>query len=67
MTDTPNGGALDLLYGADKIAEFMGVSRPTVYHLTETKRIPYFKMGAVICARRSRLTEALDQLEVSAA
>jgi excisionase family DNA binding protein len=57
----------DLLYGTIKIAEFLGIPRRAVEHLVETKRIPYFKMGKVVCARRSTLTEQMERLEACSA
>ena len=63
MTDTTMTQSPDLLYGAEKIAEFLGVTRPTVYHLTGTKKIPFFKIGKTTCARRSSLLAALEALE----
>ena len=62
MTDTTTGTP-DLLYGARAIATYLGVKTSVVYHLTETKRIPHFKVGAVVCARRSKLDAAFDDLE----
>jgi hypothetical protein len=61
MTDniTPQ----DLLYGIPKIAEFLGIKPRQAVHLIETKRITYFKMGKVVCARRSTLTEQMERLE----
>jgi excisionase family DNA binding protein len=53
----------DLLYGAAKIAEYLGVKRSVVYHLVETGKLPSFKVGAVVCARRSKLDAAIEQLE----
>ena len=50
----------DLLRGADKIAEFLfgnPSERRKVYHLAETSRLPVFRLGAVLCARRSVLLE----------
>jgi len=50
----------DLLRGADKIAEFLfghTRERRKVYHLAETSRLPVFRLGAVLCARRSVLLE----------
>lgn len=54
------GGTLagDILYGADGIAEFLYGDRKLrrkVYNLVETERLPHFRLGAVICARRSVL------------
>lgn len=50
--------ASDLLRGADKIAAFLfgeGAQRRKVYHLAETSRLPVFRLGSVLCARRSIL------------
>jgi excisionase family DNA binding protein len=57
----------DLLYGSRSIAEFLGIKPRAAEHLIEQKRIPYFKIGRTVCARRSRLMAALDELEGSAA
>lgn len=66
----PNGEALpstslaaDMLRGADAIACFLGLSRRQVYHLTETARLPVFKLGAVLCARRSSLLGWIEERE----
>ncbi len=50
----------DLLRGADKIAEFLfgtDTERRKVYHLASTSRLPVFKLGSVLCARRSVLLD----------
>lgn len=50
--------APDLLRGADQIAEFLfgdTAERRKVYHLAETSRLPVFRLGALLCARRSVL------------
>ena len=62
MTDTATTNA-DLLYGAHAIADFLGIKVRSAEHLIETKRIPYFKIGRTVCARRSRLIAALETLE----
>jgi hypothetical protein len=64
-TGPPAGITLadDLLTGADAIGEFLFGEDPgarrKVYHLTgEVKpedRLPVFKMGAILCARKSTL------------
>ncbi len=66
MTDTTNPTP-DLLYGVPAIAEFLGLKRDAVYHLVHTKRLPYFKVGKTVCARRSKLLAAFDQLEEQSA
>jgi hypothetical protein len=62
------GGPLagDILYGADGIAEFLYGDRKLrrkVYNLVETERLPHFRLGAVICARRSVLLDWIKSQE----
>jgi hypothetical protein len=48
----------DLLRGADAIAEYIfgaGASRRRVYYLAEASYLPVFRLGSVLCARRSVL------------
>jgi hypothetical protein len=48
----------DMLRGADEIAEFIFGNRShrrKVYYLAECTRIPVFRLGSVLCARRSVL------------
>jgi hypothetical protein len=48
----------DLLRGADQIAHFLfgdAGQRRKVYHLAETSRLPVFRLGSKLCARRSVL------------
>lgn len=48
----------DLLRGADEIATFIfgdRGSRRKVYYLAECTRLPVFRLGSVLCARRSVL------------
>jgi excisionase family DNA binding protein len=47
--------AHDMLRGADKIAEYLGMERRQIYHLSEKTRLPVFKIGATLCARKSTL------------
>jgi hypothetical protein len=56
----------DILYGADGIAEFLfgdTTQRRKVYNLVETCRLPHFRLGAAICARKSILLEWIHQQE----
>ena len=58
----------DVLYGADGIAEFLyGDSklRRKVYNLVENARLPHFRLGAVICARKSVLLKWIETQEVT--
>jgi hypothetical protein len=48
----------DLLRGADEIAKFIfgeRGNRRQVYYLAECSRLPVFRLGSVLCARRSVL------------
>jgi hypothetical protein len=54
----PNELADDILRGADQIAEFIfgeRGSRRKVYYLAECSRLPVFRLGSVLCARKSVL------------
>jgi hypothetical protein len=56
--DPSQGIADDLLRGADEIAEFIfgkRGGRRKIYYLAETSHLPVFRLGAVLCARRSVL------------
>ena len=55
---SPPDFAADLLRGADQIATFLFGSpedRRKVYHLAETSQLPVFRLGSVLCCRRSVL------------
>jgi hypothetical protein len=58
-TERPLELADDLLRGADEIAEFIfgegKNSRRKVYYLAECTKLPVFRLGSVLCARRSVL------------
>lgn len=56
--DAPIAG--DMLYGADAIATFLFGDRRhrrRVYNLVDQSRLPTFRIGANICARKSVLLE----------
>ena len=58
----------DLLHGADAIARFMfgdAKHRRKVYYLTgeATKGLPHFKMGSLICARKSTILNWIAEQE----
>jgi len=56
--DIPHELAGDLLRGADEIAEFIfgtRESRRKIYYLAECCRLPVFRLGSILCARRSVL------------
>jgi hypothetical protein len=58
--------ASDLLRGADEIAEFLFGDRKLrrrIYHLVATSKLPVFKLGSTICARRSVLLKWIRDQE----
>ena len=60
MTQHDPEFAQDLLHGAEEIGGFLWGSRNTkvrrrVYHLAATSNLPVFKLGSMLCARKSVL------------
>jgi hypothetical protein len=60
----------DLLRGADAIATFVFGSvkhrRKVYYYASDAKlRMPVFRIGAIICARKSTLLEWIEQQEAA--
>jgi hypothetical protein len=58
--------ASDLLRGADEIAKFLygdSAERRKVYHLAATSHLPVFKLGSMICARKSVLLKWIKDQE----
>ena len=65
--DAPSMGS-DLLRGADQIADFMFGTpdeRRKIYHLAETSKLPVFRLGALLCARKSTLLSWIEAQEIS--
>ena len=63
---TPNELADDILRGADEIAAFIfgeRGSRRKVYYLAECSRLPVFRLGSVLCARKSVLLQWISGQE----
>ncbi len=65
MTEHEEDFAKDMLRGADEIARFLygdHEQRRRVYHLVATSNLPVFRLGSMICARKSiLLTWIADQ------
>lgn len=53
--------AEDMLHGAEAIGKFIGLDPRQVYH--QRKRLPTFKIGALICARKSTLLRWIEEQE----
>ena len=50
--------------GCRPIADFLGIRRSVAYHLAAVEKIPTFKIGKTVCARRSKILAALEALEL---
>ncbi|KAB2761989.1 helix-turn-helix transcriptional regulator [Brucella anthropi] len=57
----------DMLVGAKAIADFTGFGTRTVYHLAATGSLPTFKVGDLVCARKTKLIDFIEALEARAA
>lgn len=63
MTDSL---AADLLHGAEAIAEFMfgdPKQRRKIYHMVEMQKLPTFRLGGILCARKSTLMKWIEEQE----
>lgn len=56
----------DLLYGVEAIRECLNMTAAQVYHLHAQNRLPTFKIGKKVCARRSALDRWLADIEAAA-
>ena len=56
----------DLLYGAPAIAEHLRLRLRQVHHLAATGKLPTFKIGKTVCARRSSLATWIVEREAAA-
>lgn len=61
----PTESEPDLLFGVPAIAQFLGLGEWQARHQIRNGRIPTFKIGKSICARRSTLQTWLNDLEKS--
>jgi hypothetical protein len=56
----------DMLRGAEELAQFLfgdREQRRKVYHLAATSNLPVFKLGSMICARKSVLLRWIEEQE----
>jgi len=66
MTEHNPELAHDILRGADAIAQFLYADktlRRKVYHLAATSNFPVFKLGSMICARKSVVLKWIEDQE----
>ena len=62
-----NNLAEDLLKGADAIAEYLGMDRRAVYFAVSKSRLPTFRIGTGVFARKSTLLDWISRQENIAA
>lgn len=55
--------AADLLRGTREIATFLGLPNRVVSYHIECERLPVFRLGALICARKSTLLQWVAEQE----
>ncbi|SEQ96686.1 hypothetical protein SAMN05216548_109151 [Faunimonas pinastri] len=65
MTEGANEGA-NLLYGVPAIAAFLNITPRQAHHQIEKGGLPTFRIGGVICARKSSLNDWLEAMETAA-
>jgi hypothetical protein len=66
MSEEEGEFAKDMLRGAEAIATFLygdPDTRRKVYHLVATSNLPVFKLGSMICARKSVLLKWIEAQE----
>lgn len=63
MTDVSKEDRPDLLYGLEAIAEELGLTVPQTKHQIAKGELPSFKMGHIVCARRSALARHFAEQE----
>ncbi len=52
--------AADILRGARAIGEYTGLPTRQVFYLVEKNELPVFRLGKIICARKSELRRELS-------
>lgn len=65
--DGRSNNDVPMIYGAGRIAEYLGIGRRQVYHAAERHGLPVFKIGTTVCARPESLAAWISAREASAA
>lgn len=56
----------DLLHGVPAIAAHLNMTTKAVYHMHDQGKLPTFRMGRTVCARKSTLADYFAGLEAAA-
>ena len=59
--------ALDILHGYDEIGAFLRMTPKQVQHRVRAGEVPHFKLGRLICVRRSTLIQWIAEQEAASA
>jgi len=62
LNETSAGLGADLLWGVERIADFLGTSKRRTFYLLERGYVPAQKCGRLWVARRSALNAHFQQL-----
>jgi excisionase family DNA binding protein len=57
--------APDLLFGVRAIADYLGLKERSVEHMIHEGRLPVFKAGRTVCARRAKILAAFEAMEAN--
>lgn len=57
----------DILFGADAIATFLNMTKRQVYHSAQMEHLPIFRIGSMLCCRKSTVVEWIIEREQATA
>ena len=63
MTNPPVALADDMIVGALAIADHLGLTRRQIYAHVERGHLPAFRIGALLCVRKSTLERWIESQE----
>ncbi|KAB1075456.1 DNA-binding protein [Methylobacterium soli] len=66
VTTSPEVAPADLLYGVPAIATHLGIRLQQAHHQIRKGALPTFRVGGVICARRTTIANWLAEREDAA-
>lgn len=66
MSSTKSDPAVDVLYGLAAIGAHLGITARQAETIVNRRDIPTFKLGRIVCARRSTLARHFAEQEAAA-
>ena len=65
MTNGSNAKShLKAFYTPDELAEFLAISKPTIYRLVGKRQIPFIKIGGVLRFKKADIEAYLDDRRI---